>query len=120
MKPTMLYIAEYEKDVQGFLKYLNGKMISENRMSKLDLRHDRIETENYMIVGKSFCGRMLGTGYGYLQYYTVCSKLTKDSVFYKDKLTESQKHYLDRILMHTRIDTKEISELEMMYVLGLA
>lgn len=119
MKSTMLYIAEYEKDVQSFLEYLNDKLISESRTSKLDLRCDYIETDNYMIIGKSlYCGR-LGTDYGYMQYYTISSKLTKDNAHYRDILSEQQKCYLDEILMHTRADTREISELEMLYVLGL-
>ena len=119
MKPTILYIAEYEKDVQGFLKYLNDKLVSESWTSKLDLRCDYIETDNYMIIGKSLYSGMLGVDYGDMQYYTVSSKLTKNDVHYKDNLPENLKYYLDTILIHTRKDTKEISELEMLYVLGL-
>lgn len=52
MKPTILYIAEDEKDVQSFLKYLNEKLVSESRMIKFDLRHYCIETDNYVIIGK--------------------------------------------------------------------
>ena len=119
MKPTMLYIAEYEKDVQSFLKYLNDKLISERHISKLDLRHCCIETDNYMIIGKSLYSGRLGADYGYMQYYTVSSKLTKNNTCHKDKLPKNLKHYLDTILMHTREDTKEISELEMLRILGL-
>ena len=118
MKPTILYIAEYEKDVQSFLKYLNNKLIGENQTSKLNLKHDYIETENYMIIGKSLYSSKLVADYGYIQYYTV-SELTKKDVRYKDKLYENLKYYLDTILICTREDTKDISELEMLYVLGL-
>ena len=119
MKPTILYIAEYEKDIQSFFKYLNNKLMSENRTCKLDLRNDCIEIDNYMIIGKSLHSGRLGADYGYVQYYTVSSKLTKNDVHYKDNLPENLKYYLDTILIHTRKDTKEISELEMLYVLGL-
>lgn len=119
MKPTILYIAEYEKDVQSFLKYINDKLISENQTSELNLRCDYIETDKDMIIGKNLYSGKLRADYDYVKYYTVSSKLTKNNVYYKDKLPENLKYYLDIILMHTRKDAEEISELEMLYILGL-
>lgn len=54
-----------------------------------------------------------------MQYYTVSSNLTQNNVYYKNKLPENLKCCLDTILIHTREDTEEISELETLYELGL-
>ena len=56
---------------------------------------------------------MLGVGYGYCKYY--CFSEAYD----RNKYSNAENERLKEILMHTREGAREISEYEIMYMLGL-
>lgn len=115
MKETILYISKSEQDIQSFLKYLQSKLEAEQRECVLDEEHDILKVPKYYdIVGKSIYGNRLGAGYGYCLYYCFSSKFDKSTYN-----TKREKELLEQILMHTRQGAKEISEYEVMYMLGL-
>lgn len=114
MKETILYISKTEQDIQSFLKYLQSKLEAEQRECTLDEEHDVLKVPKYYdIVGKSIHGNMLGVGYGYCKYY--CFSEAHD----RNKYSNAENEKLKDILMHTREGAREISELEIMHMLGL-
>lgn len=113
MKETIIYISDSEKDVYSFLEYLERKLKCNKKQCSLDRKYGILKTENYDIVGKSVYGNRLGMGYGYCLYYCFSSN------FNENKCNEIENEKLKEIIMHTRSDSKEVSELEVMYMLGL-
>ena len=114
MKETILYISKSEQDIQSFLKYLQSKLKVEHKECTLDEKYDILKVPKYYdIVGKSVHGNMLGAGYGYCKYYCF------SEAYNKDKYSNAENEKLKDILMHTREGTEEISELEILYMLGL-
>nr|DAV18972.1 MAG TPA: hypothetical protein [Bacteriophage sp.] len=114
MKETILYISKSEQDTRGFLKYLQRKLKAEQKECTLDEKHYiLIVPKYYDIVGKSIYGTMLGAGYGYCKYY--CFSET----YSKDKYYNAENEKLKEILMHTREGAEEISELDILRMLGL-
>lgn len=113
MKDTILYISDREKRVVDFLKYLQKKLEDNKKWCDLDYRHNILKTENYDIVGKSFYGSLLGCGYGHCLYYCI------DEVIDKNRMTVKDNQQLTEILAHVREGAKEVSEQEILYILGL-
>lgn len=114
MKEIILYISKTEQDIQSFLKYLQSKLEAEQKECTLDEKHDILKVPKYYdIVGKSIHGNMLGAGYGYCKYY--CFSEAYD----RNKYSNAENEKLKDILMHTREGAREISEYEVMYMLGL-
>lgn len=113
MKDTILYISDREERVVDFLKYLQKKLEDNKKWCDLDYQHDILKTENYDIVGKSFYGSHLGVGYGYCLYYCI------GEVIEKYKMTKKENEQLAEILAHVREGAKEVSEQEILYMLGL-
>ena len=114
MNETILYISKSEQDIQSFLKYLQSKLKAEQKECTLDEKHDILKVPKYYdIVGKSVHGNMLGAGYGYCKYYCF------SEAYSKDKYSNTENERLKEILMHTREGAREISEYEIMYMLGL-
>lgn len=114
MKETILYISKSEQDIQSFLKYLQSKLEAEQKECTLDEKHDILRVPNYYdIVVKNIYGNILGTGYGYCKYY--CFSEAYD----KEKYSDMENEKVKEILIHTREGAKEISALEILYMLGL-
>lgn len=114
MKETILYISKLEKDIATFLKYLQSKLKAEQKECTLDEKHNILKVPKYYdIVGKSIYGTMLGAGYGYCKYY--CFSEAYD----KNKYSNAENERLKEILMHTREGAREISELDILRMLGL-
>ena len=114
MKETILYISKSEQDIRSFLKYLQSKLKAGQKECTLDEEHDILKVPKYYdIVGKSVHGNMLGVGYGYCKYY--CFSEAYD----RNKYSNAENEKLKDILMHTREGAREISELEIMHMLGL-
>ena len=114
MNETILYISKSEQDIRSFLKYLQSKLKAEQKECTIDEKHDILKVPKYYdIVGKSVHGSMLGTGYGYCKYY--CFSETYDI----NKYSNAENERLKEILMHTREGAREISGLEILYMLGL-
>lgn len=114
MKETILYISKTEEDIKSFLKYLQRNLEAERKEYTLDEKHDILKVQKYYdIVGKNIYGNMLGTGYGYCKYY--CFSET----YSKDKYCNAENEKLKEILMHTREGAEEISELDILRMLGL-
>lgn len=113
MKDTILYISDREERVVDFLKYLQKKLEDNKKWCDLDYQHDILKTENYDIVGKSFYGSRLGVGYGNCLYYCI------DEIIDKNRMTEKDNEKIKEILVHVREGAKEVSEQEILYMLGL-
>lgn len=114
MKETILYISKSEQDIRSFLKYLQSKLKAEQKECTLDEKHDILKVPKYYdIVGKSVHGNMLGASYGYCKYYCF------SEMYDRNKYSDAENEKLEEILMHTREGTKEISGLEILYMLGL-
>lgn len=114
LKETILYISKTEEDIKSFLKYLKRKLEAEQKECILDEEHNiLIIPKYYDIVGKNIYGNMLGTGYGYFKYY--CFSET----YNKDKYCNAENEKLKEILMHTREGADRISEIDILYMLGL-
>ena len=114
MNETILYISKSEQDIRSFLKYLQSKLKAEQRECTLDEKHDILKVPKYYdIVGKSIYGNRLGVGYGYCKYYCF------SEAYSKDKYSNTENERLKEILIHTREGAKEISGLEILYMLGL-
>lgn len=114
MKETILYISKSEQDIRSFLKYLQSKLEAKQRECVLDEEHDILKVPKYYdIVGKNIYGNMLGTGYEYYKYYCF------SEAYNKDKYSNTENEKLKDILMHTRQGAERITELEIMYMLGL-
>ena len=115
MIETILYISKSEQDIQSFLKYLQSKLKAEQRECILDEKHNILKAPKYYdIVGKSIYGNRLGVGYGYCKYYCF------SEAYSKDKYSDAENEKLKEILMHTREGAEEISELDILRMLGLA
>lgn len=115
MNETILYISKTEKDIVSFLKYLQSKLEAEQKECNLDEEHDILKVPKYYdIVGKSIHGNMLGTGYGYCQYYCF------SEAYNKDKYSNAENEKLKEILMHTREGVEEIAVFDILCMLGLA
>lgn len=114
MKETILYISKSEKDIRSFLKFLQSKLKAEQKECTLDEEHDILKVPKYYdIVGKSIYGNRLGVGYGYCKYY--CFSET----YSKDKFCNAENEKIKEILMHKREGAEEISELDILRMLGL-
>lgn len=114
MKETILYISKTEKDIVSLSKYLQSKLEAEQKECTLDEEHNVLKVPKYYdIVGKSIHGSMLGTGYGYCKYYRF------SEAYNKDKYSNAENEKLKDILMHTREGAEEISELDILFMLGL-
>ena len=114
MNETILYISKSEQDIRSFLKYLQSKLKAEQKECTLDEKHDiLIVPKYYDIVGKNIHGAITGVGYGYCKYY--CFSEAYD----RNKYSNAENERLKDILMHTREGAKEISGLEILYMLGL-
>lgn len=115
MSETILYISKSEQDIRSFLKYLQSKLEAEKKECTLDEKHNILKVPKYYdIVGKSVHGNMLGVGYGYCKYYCF------SEAYNKDKYNNAENERLEEILMHTREGAREISELDILCMLGLA
>lgn len=114
LKETILYISKSEQDIRSFLKYLQSKLKAEQKECTLDEKHDILKVPKYYdIVGKSIYGNRLGVGYGYCKYYCF------SEAYSKDKYSNAENERLKEILMHTREGAEEISELDILRMLGL-
>lgn len=114
MNETILYISKSEQNIRSFLKNLQSKLESEQKECTLDEKHNILKVPKYYdIFGKNIYGNMLGTGYGYCKYY--CFSET----YNKDKYCNAENEKLKEILMHTREGAREISEIDILYMLGL-
>ena len=114
MKETILYISKSEQDIRSFLELLQSRLKAEQKECTLDEKYDMLKVPKwYDIVGKSVHGNMLGVGYGYCKYY--CFSEAYD----RNKYSNAENERLKEILIHTREDAKEISGLEILYMLGL-
>nr|DAM99900.1 MAG TPA: hypothetical protein [Caudoviricetes sp.] len=115
MKETILYISKSEQDIQSVLKYFQSKLKAEQKECTLDEKYDILKVPKYYdIVGKSVHGNMLGADYGYCKYYCF------SEAYGKDKYSDAENERLKEILMHTREGAEEISELDILCMLGLA
>ena len=112
-KDSILYISDSEKDIRIFLEYLKNKMDNNGKECFLDGEHDILKTKNYNVVCKSIYGTQLGIGYGYCLHYCFSRN------FDKSKCNDMKKYSMAEILAHTREGAKEISELDILYMLGL-
>lgn len=114
MKETILYISKTEEDIKSFLKHLQRKLEAEQKECTLDEKHDILKVPKYYdIVGKSIYGNGLGVGYGYCKYYCF------SGAYDRNKYSNAENEQLKNILVHTREGAKEISELGILYMLGL-
>ena len=114
MNETILYISKSQQDIRSFMKYLQSKLEAEQRECVLDEEHDILKVPKYYdIVGKSIYGNRLGVGYGYCKYYCF------SEAYNKDKYSNAENEKLKEILMHTREGADRISEIDILYMLGL-
>lgn len=113
MKDTILYISDREERVASFLKNLCLNCWNAKKEYLLDLRHDILITDKVDVVGKSFYGSHLGCGYGHCLYYCI------DETIDKNRMTDKDNQQLMEILFHVREGAKEVSEQEILYILGL-
>lgn len=113
MKDTILYISDREEKVGSFLKKLLSKLLESKKEYLLDLRHDLLITDKVDVVGKSFYGRCLECGYRHCLYYCI------DETIDKNRMTVKDNQQLTEILAHVREGAKEVSEQEILYILGL-
>lgn len=79
----------------------------------MDLRHYILITDKVGVVGKSFYGSHLGCRYGHCLYYCI------DETIDKNRMTDNDNQQLMEILFHVREGAKEVSEQEILYMLGL-
>lgn len=114
METTILYISKEQKDIRAFLDYIAERVKGKCSVCTYHLDKNILEIDNIRIVGKSIYGNCLGVGYGYCLYYCFSSKFDKSTYN-----TKRERELLEQILMHTRQGTREISEYEVMYMLGL-
>lgn len=113
MIETILYISKSQQDIQSFLENLQSKLKAEQRECILDEEYNILMVPNYNIIGKSINGNMLGAGYGYCKHYCF------SDAYDKEKYIGRESERLEEIIMHTREGAKEISELEILNMLGL-
>lgn len=111
---TILYISKEQENIRTFLDYIVERAKGKCGVCAYHRDKNILEIDNIRIVGKNIYGNYLGTGYGYCLYYCFSSKFGKGAYD-----TERENETLKQILMHTREGAKEISELEILYMLGL-
>lgn len=111
---TILYISKEQKNIKAFLDYIAERVKGKCSVCTYHLDKNILEIDNIRIVGKSIYGNCLGTGYGYCLYYCFSGKFDKSTYN-----TKRERELLEQILMHTRQGAREISEYEVMYMLGL-
>ncbi len=111
---TILYISKEQENIRAFFDYIAER--TKGKCSVCTYHRDKniLEIDNIRIVGKNIYGNYLGTGYGYCLYYCFSSKFSKSTYN-----TKRENETLKQILMHTREGVREISEDEVMYMLGL-
>lgn len=112
-KDSILYISDSEKDIRIFLEYLKNKMDNNGKECFLDGEHDILKTENYNVVCKSIHCTLLGVGYGYCLHYCFSRN------FDKSNCNDMEKYLMEEIITHTREGAREISELDILCMLGL-
>lgn len=113
MKDTILYISDKEEDVISFLKYLQKKLQENKKECFLDEKYNVLKTQNYDIVGKNIFGNRIGVGYGNCLYYCFSENLEKV------KIIDIGINALKEIFIHVREGAEEVSEFEILYMLGL-
>lgn len=113
MKETIIYVSNNQKDIDSFLKYLQRKLGENEKTFSFDEKYAVLKTEKYDIVGKNIYGTHLGTGYGYCIYYCFSSNLDMQNI------TKNEQEKIKEVLLHVREDAKEVSELNILYILGL-
>lgn len=111
---TILYISKEQKNIKAFLDYIAERVKGKCSVCTYHLDKNILEIDNIRIAGKSIYGNCLGAGCGYCLYYCFSSKFDKSTYN-----TKKEKEALEQILMHTREGAREISEYEVMYMLGL-
>lgn len=111
---TILYISKEQKNIRDFLDYIAKRV--KGKCSVYTYHRDKniLEIDNIRIVGKNIYGNYLGAGYGYCLYYCFSSKFGKGAYD-----TKRENEALRQILMHAREGAREISEDEVMHMLGL-
>lgn len=115
----ILYIANTEKDIGGFLKYILQKLHISGKKAIIDNKNRILITDDVFIYGKCLYGNLLGIGYSGTSYYVISDKITKGYCYEKSHIAKNEKRKLDEMLVHLPENAKEISELELMYYLGL-
>lgn len=108
-----MYISNKQKDIVSFLEYIQRKIQENKKECSLDGKYNILKAENYDVIGKNIYGNRLGVGYGHCLYYCFSSD------FDKDECNGLENERLKEILMHTGEGAKEVSELEVLYMLGL-
>lgn len=111
---TILYISKEQENIIDFLDYIAKRVKGECSVYTYHRDKNILEIDNIRIAGKNIYGNYLGTGYGYCLYYCFSSKFSKSTYN-----TKRENEALRQILMHTREGAKEISELEILHMLGL-
>lgn len=114
MKETILYISKEQKNIKVFLDYIAERVKGKCSFCTYHLDKNILEIDDIRIAGKSIYGNILGAGYRYCLYYCFSSKFDKSTYN-----TKRERELLEQILMHAREGTREISEYEVMYMLGL-
>lgn len=114
MKKTILYISKEQKNIKVFLDYIAERVKGKCSFCTYHLDKNILEIDDIRIVGKNIYGSYLGTDYGYCLYYCFSSKFDKSTYN-----TKRERELLEQILMHTREGAKEISEYEIMHMIGL-
>lgn len=71
MKPEILIITKYEKTADIFLDYLADELHKSGMEVKLDRKNLTLETDRYVIIGKSLCSACIGRSWDMLEYYFV-------------------------------------------------
>ena len=111
---TILYISKEQKNIKAFLDYIAERVKGKCSVCTYYLDKNILEIDDIRIVGKNIYGNCLGVGYGYCLYYCFSSKFDKGTYN-----TKRERELLQQILMHAREGAREISEYEIMYMLGL-
>lgn len=111
---TILYISKEQKNIIDFLDYIAKRVKGKCSVYAYHRDKNILEVDNIRIVGKNIYGNYLGAGYGYCLYYCFSSKFSKSTYN-----TKRENEALKEILMHAREGAREISEDEVMHILGL-
>lgn len=111
---TILYISKEQKNIIDFLDYIAKRVRGKCSVYIYHRDKNILEIDNIRIVGKNIYGNCLGAGYGYCLYYCFSSKFGKGAYD-----TKRENEALKQILMHAREGAREISEDEVMHILGL-
>lgn len=114
MKETIIYVSNNQKDIDSFLKYLQRKLAENEIFFSFDEKKAVLKTTKYDVVGKNIYGVRFGAGYGYCTYYCFSSNLDMQHI------TKSEQEKAKEILLHFREDAREVSEFNILYILGLA